>query len=915
MAALKPWEQAALQIKKQEEPKLKPWEQAATQEEPKLKPWEQAATNQSPEEETSFVKGVVEAPSFTRNLGDIATAYTGIGGDVTYRDEDGYGLGFTSLDEKYGSGFADASFDERRKMINKQRADQIKAEYGDVEGSTFGNIVGSMIDPTTALPVGATYKGMAAIGAGVAGSFSVADQLAKKGEIDPLEAGAYAISGAVFAPAAGYAFTKSAQAIQGVTTKAAVKSANKALDDFDTLVSHNVANGVDLDSARLSSMQRLKLEPEDLEAASSLTNRAPKEFTKETAVTMVDDLKEASTSAKFLESISSRIKEASPAVWKVLTDYERKLVKSTAERGNTAAPFNAQYEKYSRKTKTAINNRLVNGDYDGAKALLTKGGAKELDSLKKMLIADGMKLKGIVKGDFTPNLNYFPRKVKDVSGLRKELGRTNPKQAGILSKALNDKATAEGLKNVSDLPEETVTKIIAQVFNTPLEKVVGGAKAARSVEDIPENLMKYYEDAPSSLRSYIESTTKTFEKHDLLGASDILKANSDDASSLLYSTIGKEAARGRMSASQQEEIRDLIRTRFTTGEQSSAKLLSTVKDLGYMATLGQLRSAATQIKDLGTSAYLHGIMPTIKGALNLKSNRLADSGLVDTISAEMATNKGTTKVLNGILKLSLFKAVDRFGKRTLLEASTIKGKALASSPKGVAKLRKKYGEAYGDDFDTLVTSLKNGVDNDITDLYRFHEISETQPVSMLELPEMYLKHPDGRILYALKSFALKQLTLLHNDVIKQAKAGNKAGAAKNALRYAAFIGIAGGTVDEAKDLMSGESFNVEDIPDNLIANLVGTFFVSKYSIGDVQKGDFSSVIGGLITPPLSYPEALVKDYGRYQKGVPRGETKYPVNLVKVMPVVGNVIYNWALGGKEKANEKYKKEKRRELRER
>ena len=897
MAVLKPWEQVAAS-------------QAASTEEPKLKPWEQVATGQNPvEEETSFVKGFVEAPSLEGNIADIITAYTGMGFDVNYRDEDGYGLGFTSLDEKYGSGFADASVDERREMIKKQRARQLQEEYGDVEGSTFGNILGSLTSPTTALPVGATYKGMATIGGAIGGSFSIADQLAQKGEVDPLEAGAHTLAGAVLAPVGGYAFTKVAQGIKAVTpTKIAVKSANKSLDDFDTLVSHNVANGVDLDSARISSMQRLKLEPSDIENAYSLTNRKPMEFTKETAANMVDDVEKASAGARFIESISSRIKEASPKVWNVLVDYERKLVRETAARKKVGEPFLRELNKYSRKTKSAINNRLVNGDYDGAKKLLTKGGSKELDNLKKMLIQDGIKLKSIVKGKFKPNKDYFPRRVKDIEGLRKELGRSDPNAAGILSKALEKARVAADLKYVTDLPEETVTKIAAQVFNTPLEKVVGGAKAARSVTEVPENLMKYYDDAADSLLSYVESTTRTFEKSDLLGASDLLKAGTEDTSSLLYKTLGDEAARGRMSAKQQSEVRDLIRARFTTGEQAMNSTYSFIKDLGYMATLGQLRSAATQIKDLGTSAYLHGVMPTIKGALNLKSDRLEKTGLVDIISSEMSTSKGTTKILNGVLKLSLFKAVDRFGKRTLLEASTIKGKALASSPKGIEKLRKKYGEAYGDDFDSLVLGLKNGVDDDLTDLYRFHEISETQPVSMLELPEMYLKHPDGRILYALKSFALKQLTLLHNDVVKEARSGNKLGATKNALKYAAFVGIAGGTVDEAKDVMSGESFNVEDIPDNVLANIVGLFFVNKYSIGDIKKGDFSSFAGGLVTPPLSIPEAAIKDIVRWNKGVPLDETLAPVNLLKVMPVVGNVIYNWVLGGKEKANEKNEKER-------
>lgn len=894
---------------------LKPWEQVAQNKPTTLKPWEQVnqVSEEPVEKETSFMKGVAEMDGLGQNLSDIATAFTGLGGDVTYLDDKGnFSLGFETLEEKYGEGFADASFDERREMIKAQREKYIQETYGDVEGSTLGNIAGALADvPSLLLPLGRTYKAMAGIGGVTGAAYSAADQLADKGEIDPLEVGAYAVSGAVLAPVTNYAFSKLGQGVKGIPDKAAVKSANKALDDFDTLVSHNVAKGADIESARVSSMQRLNLTPEAVELASSLTNRKLKEFTPENAQLIVNDVNKASAGARYLEGISSRIREASPKVWKVMSDFERKLVKSTAERKGKAAPFLAELNKYSRKTKTAINNKLVNGDYDGAKALMTKGGAKELDELKKMLIADGVKLSKISASKFTPNPNYFPRKVKDVEGLRKELGRTDPKAAGILSEALNEARKKANLKYVTDLPEEEVTKIVARAFNKPVERVVGGARAARTVEDIPENLMKYYDDAGNSLLNYIDSTTRVFEKTDLLGTSDVLNKVSD-ADSLLYKTLGEEVSRGRMSAQQESEVRDLIRARFTTGEKAMNKHLTTIKNLGYMATLGQVRSAATQIKDLGTAAYLHGVMPTIKGALNLKSNKLADSGLVDTISAEMATNKGTSKLLDSVLKLSLFRAVDRFGKRTLLEASTIKGRKLASTPKGVEKLRKKYGEAFGADFDRLVNGLKNDVTDDVTDLYRFMEISEVQPVSMLELPEMYLKHPTGRILYALKSFALKQLTLLHNDIVKQAKKGNKTGAAKAALRYATLVGIAGGTVDEAKDVMSGESFNVEDIPDNVAANLAGIFLVNKYSIGDIQKGDFSSFAGGIVTPPLAYPEAFIKDVNRWQKGVPRGESEYPVNLVKVMPVVGNVLYNWALGGKEKAAEKRRKEERRSL---
>jgi hypothetical protein len=443
-------------------------------------------------------------------------------------------------------------------------------------------------------------------------------------------------------------------------------------------------------------------------------------------------------------------------------------------------------------------------------------------------------------------------------------------------------------------------------------KAVGGAKAKRTVDKVPPELMKYYEDPATSLLSYVESSTRAFGKTELLGKGLVQKKGDDAAE--LYKVIGEERKRGRISSSQVDDIKELVRSRFTTGEQSMNSALAAIKDVGYMATLGQLRSAATQIKDLGTSAYLHGVMPTIKGALSIRSNILDKTGLADTVSAEMATSQGTAKVLNSVLKLSMFRAVDRFGKRTLLEASKIKGTKLASSPKGIAVLRKKYGEAYGKDFDNLVTSLKNGTDDELTSLYRFHELSDTQPVSLLEMPKMYLDMPNGRILFALKSFALKQLTLLHNDVIKRGKAGDKKGAALALTKYAAMIGVAGGTVDEAKEVMAGGSFDIEEIPEKVKDNLLTMMFLSKFAIGDISKGDFSSVVGDLVTPSVAPLEAAIQDTARYYKGVPIGESEQPVNLIKTFPVIGRIIYDFALGGKEKDEERKQDEFMERLRE-
>jgi hypothetical protein len=862
------------------------------------------------EGETSFAKGFAEGETFSQQAGDYLGAVTGAAPEISYwNEEEGYHLPrYSSSEELYGDDWNDIGTDERRKRIVALREQRLQEQYGDVEGSTFGNIVGALTDPTSLLPVGATYKGMAAIGGAVGGSYSVADQLLHKGEVDPVEAGGHVIAGAILAPVAGYGFNKIGQAI----TAKSVKGANQALDDLDVLVSHNIAAyGTAPEQAVEAASQKLGLSPEDLLKASKIANREPKIPTPETAVQMSEKAQEASLASKVVLGISSRIKEFSPRVHHELRKYEVGLLKKTQERQDKAAPFLKALKKYTRNEREKIGQRLMNSDYDGAKALLTRGGRAELNVIKNMVAEDGKLLESQIK-DFKSLENYFPRSVKDLEGLRAAIGKKDPEAANGLRKSLKELLEKEGVKNINQLPEEAVTKLVTVAMNKAYPRVLTGHKAHRSVQDVPPELMKFYDDAGSSIVKYIDSSTRSFEKKKFLGVSN-LKSGDIDEDAILYKTLGEELRRGRIDDTGFEQIKEMLQARFTKGEEAMTGWVSTVKDIGYMSSLGQFRSAATQLKDIGTAAYLHGIMPTIKGALNFKSTKVHDAGLANTVAAEMNQSGATKKWLDASLSMSGFRAIDRFGKKVLLEASMLKGKKLASSPKGVAVLKKKYGEAYGKDFDQLVYDLKNGVETPDTELYRMHELFDTQPAALSEMPEKYLNHPDGRIAYSLKSFGLKQLTLLHNDIIKKGKT-DKVGATKAALKYAAYIGLAGGTVDEAKDFMAGEGFHPEDIPDNVVENLTALFFINKYSIGDLEKGDFGSVIGGWLTPSMAPFTGGMTEIQRQAKGVPIEESQLPINLMKTMPVVGRVLYDWGLGGREKAIKKADQEYMQKLRD-
>ena len=232
----------------------------------------------------------------------------------------------------------------------------------------------------------------------------------------------------------------------------------------------------------------------------------------------------------------------------------------------------------------------------------------------------------------------------------------------------------------------------------------------------------------------------------------------------------------------------------------------------------------------------------------------------------------------------------------------------------IVELKKKYGEAYGNDFTKLINSLRNGTDDANTELYRFHELSDTQPISMLELPQGFADNPNiGRLAYALKSFGLKQVTLIHNNIIKRAKGGDKIGATKEALKYASFIGIAGGTIDEVKGVFGGEAFNAEDIPDRVIENLTSLMFINKYSIGDIKKGDMSGWIGDVVTPPLGPLEAGIKEVSGFTEERDINDPSFGDDLLKTMPVMGRILYDWYLGGREKAMDKRSDEQQADLR--
>jgi len=255
--------------------------------------------------------------------------------------------------------------------------------------------------------------------------------------------------------------------------------------------------------------------------------------------------------------------------------------------------------------------------------------------------------------------------------------------------------------------------------------------------------------------------------------------------------------------------------------------------------------------------------------------------------------------LNFTLKAGAFKTFDRLGKETYINAALKKSKALARTDKGVEALRKKWGNIFGDEFESFVADLRSNSMSDNVKYYLFNEISDVQPVSLSEMPQAYLEAETGRVMYMLKSFMLKQYDIIRRNVYQEFASGNKTKAVKTMATLAAYMTAANTGTSVIKDFILGREVTPEDIPGRAMWSLLGIYGINKYtSERYLQRGDIKGAVINTIVPATPIIDAAFKLGKELPKDDPNIET-----TLKAVPVVGPIVYNWFAGGAEKFNER------------
>lgn len=633
-----------------------------------------------------------------------------------------------------------------------------------------------------------------------------------------------------------------------------------------------------------------------------------------------------------LGNLSTSIRNISESMLRPMRRHELNVLKHTYDRLKAVTPFVERLRGLPQESRAAISSALFSGAPNEAIQLvksLDPGLLPEFVKVRKTLaeLGEGLVDVGKLKG-LRPE--YFPRIVVDYEGLLKHLGADSGSSA--LEKRLFSAERMALTKTGEPLSHLDRSVIISDWLS---QQMRGPGKAGflkkRSIDEVTKDLLPFYAPADESLILYVRAATAEIERARFFGRHLVRDPETSkvDLDASIHNIVEEKLRNKEMSFEQAQRLKDLIWVRFGPGERGMSGLVEGAKNLGYAALLAQPTSALVQLSDVATVVYAHSLLPTIKAVGQTLTGRgritTADFGLIDNISAETASITGTARFVNKVFKLSGFNLIDRFGKSTAINAALDKYGRMAKTDKGIEAVKKKYGEYFGDDLGELLSDLRAGRRSGLVDELIFSELSDLQPVSRIEMPRKYLEMTNGRALYMLKSFMLKQADIVRRDVWSEWRKGNKLAATNKALRFSLALGIGGASTEFLRNWLLGRDDELEwtDIP----ANMLKTFMVSEYVLDQPNWQKKVEALGKSVLPPVGITADIVGsaeltlDWLKGDAEIEDGNAK----AIRYIPIIGTALYHDALpgqealglefGGAERSNRlREQREWRKELRE-
>ena len=810
---------------------------------------------------------------------------------------------------------------DEESMANEQRAMEALYNSDNLAGKMAkgGQVFGSLYEPAGLLIPAAKAK---SVTVAAAKGFSIGAVYSGLGYVDK-ERGQTRMGNMLLGGTLGGTFT-------GVFTGAVLRAEKKqiqraaaSLDDYELKYAQELLRNPPKTIDDLTAIPKnvVAQMPKDfnLSKSSSITGRMVKppansEQAKEIVRFYKDTAKQSDLKLgvdTVIGIVSTRVGNMSKSIKGGLRKHDFLVSKTQHEHFKEVDTFLSKYSKAFGKNapqKAAIDAALRNGDFGIAKRKLMEVGGPELvaEFAKVERTLDKIGNQALELGLITEKLpNYFPRYITDHTKLISRLGI---QERSALLDALNA-ATLKAADKGKQLSAVDKSDIINKVMRGYTPKGVGTSGGPftkqRAYKKIPHQLQEFYSTPEESIHSYIRNMVNDIERAKFFGKNlKKIKTGSAelfDVDASVGALLKEEMAINPMSNTELKELSGLLQTRFGIGERSPTSIVQNAKNLMYAALIANPVAAATQLGDLGVSVYVNGFKNTLASLTTKKYLTVKDWGLTDQLAEEFATTSGTARMLRRAFKLSGFAAMDKLGKDVHINSAYRRLTKQVSTAKGEAAFRKKYSEYLGADLEQTISGLKNKVIDTNVEALLFGELADIQPLSLSEVPELYLRLPNGRVGYMLKTFMLKQVDILRRDAYNEIKKGNVAKGLYNGAKYSVIMGAAGTGSNLVKNtLLYGPTDQdipiptLEELPAEFGMNMLKTFGWSEYVGNKIKDGKPVEAALDAFAPPFEIVDKILQA---------------DENSVDYMPIYGKLYHYWFNGGARAAIE------RKEARER
>lgn len=363
---------------------------------------------------------------------------------------------------------------------------------------------------------------------------------------------------------------------------------------------------------------------------------------------------------------------------------------------------------------------------------------------------------------------------------------------------------------------------------------------------------------------------------------------------------------GGINRSQEQELTSMIKSLL--GQRGTHGIINTLKNMGYVYTMGSPISALTQLSDYAFSIYNFGFYETGKAlSKSIKKEGLTREDLyLDDIVEEFTDTSIASKAVNKVFQAVGLKFMDNMSKDTFINASYSELKKLADNE--TPEFKQQLENIFGDESAQTIKDIKDGVLSENVKYLMFSELSDFQPLTLAEMPEYYLNGGNLRVLYMLKSYTIKQFDIYRRECIVKMKSDDKATrieGMRNMVKLSMSLALMGAGTDMLKDLILMRKINLSDVMTDNMIKLMG---LSKYQIYSIkQDGLADALYQAVIVPPLFAPiNDISRDLWKSISGKEDVDFK-DLRIWNSIPLVGKLYYWWAGGGYEKEKKKRQKD--------